>query len=315
MNRLVSSSRNSDAITVEASSLEGSGPSAPTVDFVPAEIVRHQLGRWRGVHAETIQVISHQRFEYSFKHRHHLLVAIEQGARYDGELIVDGLPTSTVRSCSHKLILVPAGRRFFGWQSPRQLTRSICLYIDPATVAVDPDFRFDEADLQARMLFDDSGLWQTVAKLKGQIGSGDPSGGLYAEALGGILAHELLRLHGKIPASTPSHRGGLATWQQRRIIDFMEEHLEEVVTLNTLAELVRLSPYHFVRSFKQSFGEPPHRYWAVRRMERAKALLADPRASITEIALDVGFGTPSAFTAAFRRLVGQTPSDFRRALE
>lgn len=315
MDRLVSSSRIPDAIAIEASSHEESGPSAPTVDFFPAEIVRHQLGRWRGVHAEAIQVISHQRFEYSFKHRHHLLVAIEQGARYDGELVVDGLPTSTVRSCSHKLILVPAGRRFFGWQSPRQLTRSICLYIDPATVAVDPDFRFDEADLQARMLFDDSGLWQTVAKLKGQIGSGDPSGRLYAEALGGVLAHELLRLHGKIPASTPSHRGGLAAWQQRRIIDFMEEHLAEAVSLNTLAELVRLSPYHLVRSFKQSFGEPPHRYWAVRRMERAKALLANPRASITEIALDVGFGTPSAFSAAFRRLAGQTPSDFRRTLE
>ena len=107
-----------------------------------------------------MQIISHEPFEYSFKQQCHLLIAIEQGARYDGELLVEGLPTSTVRSCSHKLILVPAGRRFFGWQHPRELTRSICLYIDPQAVAIDPDLRFAEADLQPRLLFDDSELWE-----------------------------------------------------------------------------------------------------------------------------------------------------------
>jgi AraC family transcriptional regulator len=68
----------------------------------------------------------------------------------------------------------------------------------------------------------------------------------------------------------------------------MEEHLAEDISLNVLADLVRLSPYHFVRSFKRSFGEPPYRYWTGRRIERAKALLANPHASITEIALVIG---------------------------
>jgi AraC family transcriptional regulator len=308
------SSPENDLIAVGASPLEALRSPVPTVDFLPTEIVRHELGRWRGVHVETIQVISHERFEYSFKHKYHLLIAIEHGARYDGELFVEGLPTSTVRSCSRKLILVPAGRRFFGWQNPRQLTRSICLYIDPATVAVHPDCRFDEADLQARMLFEDCGLWQTIAKLKAQIGNDDPSGRLYAEALGGVLAHELLRLHGTIPVSKPNHRGGLAAWQERRIIEFIEEHFAENVSLSSLAEIVRLSPYHFVRSFKQSFGEPPHRYWTGRRVDRAKTLLANPRPSITQVALDVGFSTTSAFSATFRRVVGRTPTDYRRRL-
>src|SRR5262249_44618162 len=126
-----------------------------TVDFLPADIVRHRAASWRGVRAEAIQLISHERFEYTFRHQHHLLVAIEHGARYDGELLVEGLPRSTARVCSRKLILVPAGRRFFGWQHPQELTRSVCLYIDPATVAVDPECRFDEAELDARMLFED----------------------------------------------------------------------------------------------------------------------------------------------------------------
>jgi len=104
MDRLVNSSRDQNAIAVAAPPLGALTHSVPTVDFSPAEIVRHRLGLWRGVHVETIQLISHQRFEYTFKHKHHLLVAIEDGSRFDGELLVEGLATSTVRGCSHKLI-------------------------------------------------------------------------------------------------------------------------------------------------------------------------------------------------------------------
>ena len=294
--------------------LEADRPATRTVDFLPNDIVRHHMGDWRGVHVETIQVISQERFEYSFKHTNHLLVAIEHGARYDGELQVDGLPTSSTRSCSDKLILVPAGRRFFGWQYPKQLTRSICVYIDPRFVVVDPDCRFDEVDLQPKMLFEDIDLWQTLGKLKAQIGSCDPSSRLYAEALGGILAHELLRLNGRIDGPRQPHRAGLAIWQQRRIIDFMEQHLADDVSLGALAGLVRLSPYHFVRSFKQSFGKPPYRYWTDRRIDRAKTLLSNPAASITQIALDLGFTTTSAFSATFRRVMGETPTNYRRGL-
>lgn len=298
----------------------GSGWGVEAVDFSPAEFcpaenVRHQTAYWRGVQMETIQAISHEPFEYSFKQQRHLLIAIEQGERFDGELLLEGLPTSTVRHCSHKLILVPAGRKFFGWQKPQQLTRSLCLYIDPRAVPADPDLGFAEADLRPQLLFEDSGIWQTVLKLKSQIGSANPSDRMYAEALGGLLAHELLRLHGTIPASKAANRGGLAGWQQRRVIEFMEGHIAEGISLNMLADLVRVSPYHFLRCFKQSFGEPPQRYWTKRRIEHAKALLANPRASITEIALNVGFSATSAFSATFHRITGQTPTEYRRELE
>src|SRR6266478_5575590 len=69
-------------------------------------------------------------------------------------------------------------------------------------------------------------------------------------------------------------------------------------------ELARLSPYHFSRSFKHSFGLPPHRYHANRRIERAKQLLANRELSVTNIALDVGFSETSMFSAAFHRLTG-----------
>jgi AraC family transcriptional regulator len=265
--------------------------------------------------AKTVQVISHEHFEYRFKQQCHLLIAVEQGVRYDGETFIEGLPKSTLRNYSHKLIFVPAGRMFFGVQNPRLLTRSICLYIDPRKVLVDPDLRFAEAELQPRLLFEDGAVWETALRLKAQVGSTDPGDRMYADALGGLLAHELLRLDGATASSRRLHRGGLAGWQRRRVVDFMEAHLAEDTSLNTLADLVRLSPYHFLRCFKGSFGEPPYRYWAQRRIERARALLANPHASITEIALDVGFSTTSAFSAAFRRMTGQTPTDYRRSLE
>jgi AraC family transcriptional regulator len=288
----------------------------PTIDFFPAGGVRHRTARWRGVRAETMQIINHEALEYRFKQQYHLLIAVEQGVCYDAETSIEGLPTSTVRNCSHRLMFVPAGRKFLGAQRPRLLTRAICLYIEPHAVPVDPDFRFAEAELQPRLLFEDAGLWETVRKLKAQIGSADPAARLYAEALGGLLSVELLRLlQVGAPASRPSPRGGLAAWQHKRVIEFIEEHLSEEVSLDVLADLVRFSPYHFLRSFKQSFGEPPYRYWTGRRIERAKALLANPRTSVTEIALGVGFRGTSAFSATFHRVTGKTPTDYRRDLE
>ena len=133
-------------------------------------------------------------------------------------------------------------------------------------------------------------------------------------ALLAVGVHVAQTYGGMRPMSPPA-RGGLAPWQQRRVVEFIEQNLAEDTSLDGLAKLVRLSPYHFLRSFKRSLGEPPHRYWTARRIERAKTLLANPGASITEVAFQVGFSGTSAFSAAFRRITGQTATDYRLSLE
>jgi AraC family transcriptional regulator len=141
----------------------------------------------------------------------------------------------------------------------------------------------------------------------------NPASSGYAEALSLVLAHELLRLHQGASVS-PLLRGGLASWQQKKVVDYIEDQLDKEISLRDLAALAQLSPFHFSRAFKQSFGEPPHRYHMARRIEHAKTLLKVPARTVTEIALMLGYSETSSFTAAFHRSVGTTPSDYRRSV-
>jgi AraC family transcriptional regulator len=285
------------------------------VDYSPSEIVRRRSAAWSGLHVEAVQVMRHKPFEYGFRAPCHLLIAAELAERYDGETFVEGLPRSTMRDFTRKLTFVPAGHDFRGSQKPRALTRTTYFYIDPRGPLADPALRFGEIEFKPRLFFYDRDLWETALKLKSLVENPGSMHRQYAEALGIVLTHELVRINGDSARRGPVNRGGLACWQQKRVAAYIEEHVADDVPLATLAELARLSPYHFCRSFKRSFGMPPHRYHAHRRIERAKQLLADRELSITMIAIDVGFSETSTFTAAFHRLTGQTPSRYRRNLD
>jgi len=264
---------------------------------------------------ETVQVMRHTPFEYGFRAPYHLLIAAELGERYDGETFVEGLPRSTLRDFTHKLTFVPAGHDFRGSQRPRALTRTTYFYIDPRGPLANPTLRFSEIEFKPRLFFYDRDLWETTLKLKSQVENPGSMPRQYAEALAIVLMLELVRVNGDPAPHAAISRGGLACWQQKRLADYIEEHVADDIPLTTLAGLARLSPYHFCRSFKHSFGMPPQRYHAHRRIERAKQLLANRELSITAIALDVGFGDTTSFSAAFHRLTGLTPTRYRRNLD
>jgi AraC-like DNA-binding protein len=123
-----------------------------------------------------------------------------------------------------------------------------------------------------------------------------------------------VRLNAGTPRPDRQMRGGLAAWQQRRVADYIEQHLAEQIPLATLAQLARLSSYYFCRAFKQSFGVSPHRYHNNQRIEFAKTLLAALDTSVTDVGLTVGFSETSSFTATFRKTTGLTPTAYRRSL-
>lgn len=104
---------------------------------------------------------------------------------------------------------------------------------------------------------------------------------------------------------------GLPWPRVRRVCDFIQDNLNQQLTLLDLSAVVHMSPYHFARLFKQSTGVPPHRFVVGQRIARASILLRDARLSIGEVASLVGFRRPSHFTTAFRRMTGSTPSAYR----
>lgn len=284
------------------------------VDISPGNIAKRQVAQWRGLVTEIVQFTRRESFKYSLRAPVHLLIASERAARRDGETFVQGLPRSTRHDFSRKLTFVPAGHEFRGWQDPRTLTRVTYFYIDPSGPLLDPDFRFSKINFEPRLFFDDSDLWETAMKLKAQAEVSGSGNLLYAEALSTVLAHELVRLNNGITAPEPLTRGGLAGWQRKAVQQHIEEHLAEPISLATLAALAQLSPYHFSRAFKQSFGMPPHRYHTNLRIDRAKTLLAKPALSVRETAASVGFSEMSAFSTAFHKFTGRTPTDYRRSL-
>ena len=290
------------------------GVADRTVEIFPADAVKRRAVSSDGMTVEIVQATQSERTEYRFNGPRHLLAVYEQGERREGETFVEGLPRSTRRDFKRKLVFVPAGHEYSDWQEPRSLTRVVYFYFDPSKMPTLPQADVAGTRLSPRLFFEDTTLWDTAVKLRKQIESAGSDNRLYVEALGVVLAHELVRLNAGIRPVEAPVRGGLAGWQQRIVTSYIEEHLSEQIPLATLARLVRLSPYYFCRAFKQSLGMPPHRYHNSRRIEHAKTLLAKPELSVTEIGLTVGFSETSSFTAAFRKATGQTPTGYHRSL-
>ena len=106
--------------------------------------------------------------------------------------------------------------------------------------------------------------------------------------------------------------GGTVPWGKLwRVIEYIQQNLDQDLTLAELAAMVYMSPYHFARLFKRSTGVPPHRFVVRQRITRACAILATPELSIAQISRMVGFRTPSHFTNVFRHVTGVTPRGYR----
>ena len=121
-----------------------------------------------------------------------------------------------------------------------------------------------------------------------------------------------LRTPNVLPVSPPVTRGGLAPWQLHRATEIMGSSLEEGVPTADLARACNLSPGHFARAFRQTTGQPPHRWLMERRIEKAKQLLTDTTLSLVEIATACGFADQSHFTRMFSRTAHASPGAWRR---
>jgi len=276
------------------------------------DAVSRRTASWPGMTVEIVQVNRRERIDYRSCAPVHMLVVHERGVRDDGCTVIEGLPNSALQDCRRKLLFVPAGHRYHDWHKPRTLSRVVFFYLDTMQLAMSRELGLSSLSLAPRSFFEDNALMETALKLAALIESGGSDHQRYVEALGVVLAHELLRSNsGRHSAETPIN-GGLAAWQRRKATAFIESHLAESISLSALAQLVGLSSCYFCRAFRRSFGMPPQRYQLSRRIERAKTLLMKHATSISDVSLTVGYNDTSAFCTAFRRITGLTPSAYRR---
>jgi AraC family transcriptional regulator len=230
--------------------------------------------------------------------------------RTDGVTSATGLPRSLTKDLRNKLSFVPAGCGVEGWCA---IDRAASI----TTIAIDPDAQFehriDLAQLPPRLEFDDALLRSDLQRFQALLS--DPSLDLpgYAEALIEVLGFDLFRSVAARPLQSPA-TGALSPQQVRLVTEYIDAHLSERPSISDLAALVHLTRYHFIRSFKQAAGMPPHQFMIARRVERAKEMLANQEQSIASVAERAGFGTSLQLARAFRRVVGTTPSEFRRHL-
>jgi len=283
------------------------------VKISPSDAVARRTLSWPGMAVETANATKPCRIEVRFRAPVHLLVLFEEGVRREGLTSIEGLPRSGLHHLKGKLIFVPSGHDYYDWQKPSRLSRVAYFYFDPAVPPFNSEAGRTGLPLTPRLFFEDTGVWDIAIRLKALIEGAGAADRLYCESLGVVLAHELAGLGPGGVRVEPAVRGGLAGWQQRIVANYIEQHVAEEIPLATMAQLARLSPYHFSRAFKQTFGMPPHRFHLHCRIERAKSLLRSPAASITSVGMGLGFSGPSSFSTAFRKATGMTPTDFQRS--
>ncbi|NET02376.1 MAG: helix-turn-helix transcriptional regulator [Sphaerospermopsis sp. SIO1G2] len=134
---------------------------------------------------------------------------------------------------------------------------------------------------------------------------------LYVDSIANLLAINLLREYAGTKTNLPVYEGGLPQYQIRKIMEYIDTHLDSEIRLTNLAELLDMSQFHFSRLFKQSMGISPHQYLIQQRVERAKKFLQQTDLSIVEISLECGFSSHSHLTKQFRQLTGMTPKVYR----
>jgi AraC family transcriptional regulator len=244
-------------------------------------------------------------------------VAIHEGNRFR----IDWRAADSDRLRSNEIVrdhahVVDARLPF--WVRSRALTSFFAIVMDAAFVKQIWETEFGQADdFELRTAIGVRDLVINRIGLLGQkeLSQGGVGGRLYAEGLGTSLAVHLLRQYSTSPRGPMIHKGGLASRALRRVMEYINEHLHDELSLAELARTAKLSPHYFATVFRAGTGMSPHRYVIERRIDRARDLLRRHDKTISEIAYAVGFSSQSHLTANFRRTTGMTPRKFRQSLD
>lgn len=170
-------------------------------------------------------------------------------------------------------------------------------------------------ELVGRTCFRDPLLSQVAFALWRELEQPVPAGKLYAQTAAQLLAVHLVQHYAAsrppLNAAPPSP-SGLNERQLQQVLEFIRTHLGEDLSLDTLAQQVGFSPYHFARLFRRALGASVHEVVLRQRLEHARWLLQETEMPLAQVAVACGFADQSHLTRVFRQQVGRTPRAYRR---
>lgn len=241
--------------------------------------------------------------------RHHALsIYIDKGEQarrvLNGKIVSQGFPGA--------VCLFPAGSRS-SWQISGQF-EFFHLYFNDLDVARCAEQTWD-ADPDKRQL---SELYHAEDPVLAQAGKllalsdwQAPGQTMAMDHLAQWLLLQVVSRHSDIRQTLPEVTGQLSLRYRRLLQERILAHLGQPLTLADMASWVNLSPYHFARLFRATFGCAPYQYVQEQRLIRARDLLRSEKHKITAIALSCGFNDSSQFSRAFKSRFGITPSAYR----
>lgn len=202
---------------------------------------------------------------------------------------------------------------FASWSAPKM---SLTMAINPEILSHMAGSEFDRVDYE--LYPPRAGLIDERAKMLAEmIGSEIDSNHvnqLYLDSLNIVFSMHILRRYSSIDRTSAFiHRGGLAAKAWRDVNDYIHAHLQSDLSIAQLARVAHLSQSHFLRAFRKTVGQPPHRYVLECRLHLAEQLIVTTNKSLSEIARCVGFSSHSHLATSMRRYRDIAPSELRRA--
>jgi AraC family transcriptional regulator len=188
------------------------------------------------------------------------------------------------------------------------------LYLPPATlerISGDAD-RAAPGDLLERTAHPDLTTSRLLMSAVDFLDGCDPLDAMFRQQLTDLVATRLLAAHAGSSSPIQSAAGGLSTKVLRRAIERMRSDNDSDVSLSALAADAGVSRFHFCRAFKESTGLSPHAWLRQHRLDQAKNMLRNTKETVASVAATLGYSSQTAFAAAFRKLTGEAPSDWRR---
>ncbi len=243
----------------------------------------------------------------------YLIVAYRQGTTLMNRRCTGDWRNEQVAPGSVSL-LTHAAQSHWRWSEDIEVMH---LYLSPAAmarVAADAFGRpIQDVELRDVLRTDDPILGGIAASLDREATEAAVGCRLYVDALRTQACVHILRRYANVVFREEARTGGLSRVQVRLLDQFVDEHLERPISLEELAGVVQLSAFHFARKFREALGCPPHAYVMRKRIDRAKAQLANRAIPLKAIAAACGFSDQSHMTRLFGRAMGMTPAEYRRA--